>query len=358
MGALSFHILVVNPGSTSTKVAVYRNAEPVHLKEYRHTREELAPYSSVLDQLEWREGFVLQTLLESGFSLEDFDAIAARGGRLKSVPSGTYRVNELMLEHARMGLQGEHASSLACLIAARLAEPFGIPAYVVDPVTVDELSDIARISGLKEIPRTSLSHALNMKAMARKAAAGLGVNYQDARLIVAHMGGGGSISAHVRGFMIDLYNSDKEGPFTSERAGGIPTLELVQLCFSGKYTQEMIVKKLVGGGGLVSYLGTTDAIVLEQRIKAGDEEAHLVFEAMAYQFAKYIGALATVLEGNVDAIVLTGGMAHSEMMVEWISKRVSFIAPILVCPGESEMDALALGVLRVLTGEEEPRVYE
>ncbi len=358
MDACSFHILVINPGSTSTKVGIYRNDEPVHVQTYRHTREELAQYPSILDQLEWRERLVRETLLESGFSMEDFHAIAARGGRIKGVSSGTYRVNQLMLEHARMGLQGEHASSLACIIAARLAEPYRIPAYVVDPVTVDELTDIARISGLKEIPRTSLSHALNMKAVARKAAVHLGIDYRDARFIVAHMGGGGSVSAHAGGRMIDLYNSDKEGPFTSERAGGIPTLELVDLCFSGKYTKESIVRKLVGGGGLVSYLGTTDAVILEERVRAGDTQTRLILEAMAYQFAKYIGALAAVLEGDVHAVVLTGGMAHSELIVQWIRERVRFIAPILLYPGECEMEALASGVLRVLTGEEEPRVYE
>lgn len=357
-GKRDFQILVINPGSTSTKVAVFRNSDCLFSCSYSHSSQELAGYSKVLDQYERRKRLVLKALDEWQVKLDSIDAIAARGGRLKPIPSGTYLVNERMMQDARRGVQGDHASNLACLIGKDLAAPLGIPVFVVDPVAVDELDDIARVSGIKEVQRTSLSHALNMKAIARKAAARLGKAYSDARLIVAHMGGGGSVSAHVGGRMIDLYNSDKEGAFTAERAGGIPTLELVDMCFSGRYTRDEIVKKLVGGGGLASYLGTKDAREVERRVESGDDEARLIFEAMAYQFAKSIGALATVLKGRVDAVVLTGGMAHSRMLVDWITERVSFIAPVIVFPGEIEMEALALGVLRVLTGEEMPKVYE
>lgn len=358
MESKAFNILVINPGSTSTRVAVYRNSDCLFTKSYSHGVEELSRYPKILDQLEWRKGLVLRALGENGIALNAIHAVAARGGRLKPIPSGTYLANERMMQDSRRSLQGEHASNLACLIGKDLAAPLNIPVFVVDPVAVDELDDIARVSGIREIQRNSLSHALNMKAVARKAALQLGITYAEANLVVAHMGGGGSISAHMGGRMIDLYNSDKEGPFTAERAGGIPTLELVDMCFSGRYARDEVVKKLVGGGGITSYLGTKDATEVEGRIHDGEDEARLIFEAMAYQFAKYIGALATVLKGKVDAIVLTGGMAHSKMLVEWIIERVSFIAPILVFPGEGEMEALALGVFRVLTGEEVPRVYE
>ncbi len=353
-----FDILVINPGSTSTKVAVYTNSRQLFAESRSHSADELRSFRHVNEQLPLRRECVKAALEAHGYDPARLSAIAARGGRLRPVASGTYLVNQRMMDDARNGFQGEHASNLACLIAQELAGPLGIPCYVVDPVSVDELDAVARFGGIAEIQRTSLSHALNMKAVARKAAAELGKTYAEARLIVAHLGGGGSVSAHLGGRMVDLFNSDKEGPFVAERAGGLPTLELVELCFSGRFTREEILRKLVGGGGLASHLGTKDLREVERRIAAGDGQAAMVFAALCYQVAKAISALGATLEGRIDAVVLTGGMVASGRLVEEVSRRVAFLAPVLVYPGEFELEALALGVLRVLTGEEVPKVYE
>lgn len=353
-----FDILVINPGSTSTKVAVYTNSRQLFAESCNHPPEDLQPFRHVNEQLPLRRKCVQTALAAHGYDLDRLSAIAARGGRLRPIASGTYLVNQRMMDDARNGFQGEHASNLACLIAHELAGPLGIPCYVVDPVSVDELDALARFCGITEIQRTSLSHALNMKAVARRAAAELGKAYADARLIVAHLGGGGSVSAHLGGRMVDLFNSDKEGPFVAERAGALPTLELVDLCFSGRFTREEVIRKLVGGGGLASHLGTKDLREVERRLEAGDGQAAVVFGALCYQVAKAISALGATLEGRVDAVVLTGGMVASRRLVEEISRRVSFLAPVRIYPGEFELDALALGVLRVLTDEEVPKVYE
>lgn len=353
-----FYILVINPGSTSTKVAVYLDETPVFSESYSHSAQELSRFKRVIDQLEWRRQFVYKALEDHGFELEKLSAVACRGGRLKPLASGTYLVNDRMLNDSRRGLQGEHASNLACIIGDEIARRVGVPAFIVDPVSVDELDDIARITGVREIQRNSLSHALNMKAMARRAAKTLGMSYKDARLIVAHMGGGGSVSAHVDGRMVDLYNCDKEGPFVAERAGGLPTLDLVNLCYSGRYSKEEVLRMLVGGGGLMSHLNTRDIREIEARIDSGDKHAEFVLRAMAYGFAKAIASLSATLEGKVDAIVITGGMAYSSRLVDWIKSRVSFIADVLVFPGENELEALALGALRVLRNEEPAKIYE
>lgn len=277
---------------------------------------------------------------------------------MKPLPSGTYLVNDRMIDDSRRGLQGEHASNLACVIGGMIARTIDIQAFIVDPVSVDELDDIARIGGLKEIQRNSLSHALNMKAVARRGATDIGKRYEESRIIVAHIGGGGSVSAHQNGRMIDLINCDKEGPFTAERAGGLPTLDLVNLCYSGRFARDDVVKMLVGGAGLMSHLGTKDAREVERRIAEGDQHAALVYQAMAYQFAKAIGSMATVLLGAVDLIAVTGGMAHSDRLVCDIRKRVEFIGEVRAYPGENELESLALGVLRVLLNQEMPKVYE
>lgn len=354
----AYRILVINPGSTSTKVAVYQDDELLFADSYSHSAEELAGFEHINDQIEMRRAVVERALREHDIDILSLSAVACRGGRLKPMASGTYLVNERMLNDARRGLQGEHASNLACLIGYDISRQAGVEAFVVDPVSVDELDDVARISGLRQIQRNSLSHALNMKAVARRAAADLEGSYERCRMIVAHVGGGGSVSAHADGRMIDLINCDKEGPFTAERAGGIPTLDLVSLCFSGQYSHGEVIRMLVGGGGLMSHLGTKDVREVERRIDAGDSHAKLVHDALIYGFSKGIAEMAAALSGDVDVIAVTGGMAHSDRLIHGLAERVGFIAPIKVYPGEHEMEALALGVLRVLRNEEMPRIYE
>lgn len=351
-------ILVINPGSTSTKIAIYDGENPVFETTIRHTTEELKGFSNIVEQFEFRKGVILKEISEKGFSINEINAIAARGGLLHPIESGTYRVNDDMVHDLMEARYGEHASNLGAPIAKRISDEFGIPAYIVDPVVIDEMIPLARYSGLKGIERKSIWHALNQKAVARRAAKDLGKSYEEVNLIVVHLGGGISIAAHRQGKTIDVNNAlNGDGPFAPERAGGLPTISLVNLCLSGKYTFEEMKKLLSGKGGLVSHLGTNDAKVVENMVLQGDEYARLVYEAMAYQIAKTIGEMATVLEGKVDAIVLTGGIARSELLVNWIKDRVSWIAEVKVYPGEDEMRALAEGVLRVLRGEEQEKHY-
>lgn len=351
-------ILAINPGSTSTKVAVYCDDQLVFAESLSHSSEELAGFAHIVDQLDMRRAVVEKSLREHGVDVNSLSAVACRGGRLKPLASGTYVVNERMLHDAERGVQGEHASNLACLIGHSIARQAGVEAYIVDPVSVDELDDVARICGVRELQRNSLSHALNMKAVARRAAADIGKAYDEAGIIVAHIGGGGSVSAHSRGRMIEINNCDKEGPFSAERAGAIPSLDLVDLCFSGRYTRDEVMKMLVGGGGLMSHLDTKDGREVERRIDAGDRHAELVYSAMIYGFAKAIGSMAAVLCGEVDVIAITGGMARSARLAEGIIRRTGFVAPVKVYPGEDELEALASGVLRVLRNEELPAIYE
>ncbi len=352
-------ILVINPGSTSTKIAVFEGEKEVFSKTLRHSAEELKPFKKIIDQYEFRKNAILKALEEAGFKLSDFSAIAARGGLIHPVPSGTYLVNEDMVKDLEEGRYGEHASNLGAVIAKDIANRIGRNAYIVDPVVVDEMEEIARISGLKGIKRKPLWHALNQKAVARRAAKDLGKKYEDTNLVVIHLGGGISVAAHKKGRVVDVNNAlNGDGPFAPERAGGLPTVSLAKLCYSGKYTFEEMKKKLAGKGGLVSHLDTNSAIEVEKMIKEGDSHAKLIYEAMAYQIAKTAGEMATVLEGKIDAVVLTGGLAHSDMLVGWIKERVNFIAPVKVYPGEDEMKALAEGVLRVLRGEEKEKSYE
>ncbi len=352
-------ILVINPGSTSTKIAVFEEDKAVFSKTLRHSAEELKTFERIIDQLEFRKDAVLNALKEAGFDLNEFSAIAARGGLIHPVPSGTYLVNEDMVKDLKEGRYGEHASNLGALIAKDIASKIGKKAYIVDPVVVDEMEEIARISGLKGIKRKPLWHALNQKAVARRAAKDLRKEYENANLVVVHLGGGISVAAHKKGKVVDVNNAlNGDGPFAPERAGGLPTVSLAKLCYSGKYTFEEMKKNLAGKGGLVSHLGTNSAIEVEKMIEKGDSHAKLIYEAMAYQIAKTIGEMATVLEGKVDAVIITGGLAHSDMLVNWVKERVSFIAPVKVYPGEDEMKALAEGVLRVLKGEEKEKTYE
>jgi butyrate kinase len=358
-------LLVINPGSTSTKVAVYEDEQPLFIETIRHSAEELAKFSSVLDQYEFRLAKVLELVDEWGVPLSTLSAVVGRGGLLRPIPSGTYRVNDRMVARlSEPDQEREHASNLGGLLAEEIASSVGLPAFIVDPVCVDEFDDIARISGLPEIERRSLSHALNLKAVARRAAGDLGRPYDALNLVVVHLGGGISVTAHHRGRMIDVNQAlDGTGPFAPERSGGLPVGDVVRMCFGEApfegydLTYDGMFKKIAGRGGLVAHLGTNSAVEVERRIGEGDAYARLVYEAMAYQIAKEIAAMSSVLKGNVDAIVLTGGVAHSVMLVGWIRGRVDWIAPVLVYPGEDEMLALALGALRVLRGEEKARTY-
>lgn len=356
---MSHLLLVINPGSTSTKIAVFQDEEALLEQTLRHSAEDLKQFDSVIDQRLFRKGIILECLSEQGFPLEKFSAVVGRGGSLKPIVGGTYVVNELMVSDLTSGVQGQHASSLGGIIAKEIASQTGVPAYIVDPITVDEMAPEARISGLPEIERRSVWHALNQKAVARQAAKELGKNYLEANFVVVHLGGGISVAAHLRGRAVDTNNAlNGDGPFSPERAGGLPVGDLVKLCFSGKFTEAEINKKIVGQGGLVAYLGTNDGQAIQKRILAGDEEAKLVYKAMACQIAKEIGVAATVLKGDVAAIVLSGGLAHDRtFLIPWIEERVSFIAPVKVYPGEFEMLALAQGGLRALTGVEAAREY-
>jgi butyrate kinase len=358
-------LLVINPGSTSTKVAVYEDEKHTFIETLRHASEEIGAFSHILDQYEFRLNIILELLHNREISLGSLSAVVARGGLLRPIPSGTYRVNEQMVtELCDRHKEREHASSLGALLAQELAQRAGVPAFIVDPVCVDEFDDLARVSGLPEIERRSLSHALNIKAVARRVAHQLGRPYAHLHLVVVHMGGGISVTAHRRGQMIDVNQAlDGTGPFAPERAGGLPVGDVVRMCFGVapyrdlKLTYDQMVEKLAGRGGLVAHLGTNSAVEVEQRIEGGDEHARLIYEAMAYQIAKEIGAMATVLRGDVDAIVITGGVAHSDMLLGWIRERVAWIAPLLVYPGEDEMLALAQGAMRVLSGEDFARDY-
>ncbi|CEK36265.1 butyrate kinase [[Clostridium] sordellii] len=353
-----FKILTINPGSTSTKIAVFDNEELLFEKTLRHTSEEISKYQKISDQFEFRKKVIEDALKEGGISTSELDAVVGRGGLLKPITGGTYSVDDEMIEDLKVGVLGEHASNLGGLIAKEIGDSVGIPSYIVDPVVVDELNDVARISGMPEITRKSIFHALNQKATARRAAKDLNKKYEDCNFIVAHMGGGISVGAHLKGSVIDVANAlDGEGPFSPERSGGLPVGDLVKMCFSGEYTQEDIKKRIKGNGGLVAYLNTNDGREVEAMIEEGNEKAKIVYEAMAYQVAKEIGACAAVLNGEVDAVLLTGGIAYSKMFTNMIIDRIKFVAQAKVYPGEDEMIALAQGGLRVLMKEEEAKIY-
>lgn len=354
-----YRILVINPGSTSTKIAVYNNEEEIFAKVISHSADQIRKFNRIYEQYDFRKGIILETLKEEGIELASLNAVVGRGGNMKPVIGGTYKINERMLEDLRLGVMGQHPSNLAGIIADEIANMLGLAAYVVDPVVVDEMEDIARISGVPEIQRKAKDHPLNQKAVARRAAAEMGGEYHQFNFLVAHLGGGISIGVHKKGRIVDVNNVlDGDGPFSPERSGGLPVGSLVDMCFSGKYTKDEIMKKIVGNGGLTAYLGTNDGREVQNRIKSGDTYAKLIYQAMAYQISKEIGAGATVLKGEVDAIVLTGGLAHDGEFINWIRESVEFIAPVKVYPGEFEMAALAQGALRVLRGQEGIKIYE
>lgn len=353
-------ILAINPGSTSTKIAIYDGEKEIYSKTLRHQSSELSAYKRIADQFEFREGLIFDALKESGVSLESLSAIVGRGGLVKPVESGVYEVNSTLLEDLRNGVQGEHASNLGGLIAHSLAERAGgkSRAFIADPVVVDELEDVARVSGLPFMPHRSVFHALNQKAIARRHAAHLGQRYEELNLIVAHLGGGVSVGAHRLGRVVyvnDAVNGD--GPFSPERSGSLTARQLTELCFNGKYSEEEIKKLINGKGGLVAHLGTNNAKEVADRAEAGDKQAQLIEQAMGYNIGKSIGACAAVLHGKVDAILLTGGMAYGKSLTDYIEAMVSFIAPVTVYPGEDELGALAMNGLMVLRGEMKAKEY-
>ncbi len=354
-----FKILVINPGSTSTKLAIYEDEREIMKKTLRHSVEELKPFKRIVDQYEFRKKVILDFVREAGYDIRGFSAVVGRGGLVRPIPSGTYEVDDLMIDDLKSGKFGEHASNLGAILANEIANEIGVKAYIVDPVVVDEMMEIAKLSGHPDFVRKSIFHALNQKAVARRVARELGKEYEDINVVVAHMGGGISIGAHRRGRVVDVNNAlDGDGPFTPERSGTLPMTQLIDLCYSGKYTYDWVRKRIKGEGGLVAYLGTNDAVEVQKRIRKGDEKAKLVYRAMAYQIAKWIGKMSVALVEGVDAIVLTGGLAYDEeFLVKWIKEMVSFIAPVFVYPGGDEERALAMGVLRVLKGEEKARIY-
>lgn len=354
-----FRVLAINPGSTSTKVSVYDNEQLLFEKVVRYSNEELAPFASVIEQYEFRKNGILRLLAENNINIGTLDTVVGRGGLLKPIEGGTYAVNEAMIEDLRRAERGEHASNLGGIIAKELADNLNIPSFIVDPVVVDELANIARLSGLPDCERISIFHALNQKAVARRISKELGKSYDEANLIVAHMGGGITVGVHQGGKVIDVNDGlYGEGPFTPERTGGIPTGQLIKLCFSGKYSMSEVKKLIAGKGGLVAYLGTNDGREVGKMIETGNEKAKLVYEAMAYQIAKEIAAGSAVLSGMVDSIVLTGGLAYDKMLVKLITDRIRFIADVKVVPGENEMSALTEGAIRVLRGEEKAKEYK
>ena len=355
---MSIKSLIINPGSTSTKLGIFEDETLVMDETLRHSTEEIAKYASIIDQKDFRKNIILDFLKEKNIDVKSFNVIVGRGGLLKPIPGGTYPVTDKLIADLKTGVQGQHASNLGGILAKELADQIGVPSYIVDPVVVDELIPLARYSGMPEISRSSIFHALNQKAVARRYAKENGKKYEDLNLIVIHMGGGVSVGAHEKGRVIDVFNAlDGDGAFSPERAGGVPTGGLIRLCFSGKYTEKEIMKMAVGNGGFNAYLGTNDARDVIRRIDEGDAKAKEVMDAFIFQISKNVGAMATVLKGKVDQIIITGGIAYNERVTGAIKERVGFIAPVTLYPGEDELLALAQGALRVMNGEEKAQEY-
>ncbi|HBZ20451.1 MAG TPA: butyrate kinase [Bacteroidales bacterium] len=352
-------ILAINPGSTSTKFALFEEGNLLFEKTLRHTSEELSGYKKITDQFHFRMDLIMKELHAKKIDLSGLAAVVGRGGLIKPIESGIYEVNEKMINDLRKGIMGEHASNLGGLIADDIASSLpGARAYIVDPVVVDELEPVARISGHPAIERISIFHALNQKAVARTYAESVDKKYQDLNLILVHMGGGISVGVHRKGKVIDVNNAlNGDGPFSPERSGGLPSGQLIDLCFSGKYSQAELKSMITGRGGIIAYLGTNDFIEANKIANSGDQKAMLIIEAIAYQISKEIGSAAAVLDGKVDAIILTGGLAFQESHVERIRKKVGFIAEVVVFPGEDEIKALAYNGLLALDGKIEIKDY-
>ena len=357
-GGKAYRILVINPGSTSTKVAVYEDEEPLVQETIRYDEAVLAQFETFFDSKDLRRADILDVLARHGIVPESLDAVVGRGGLVKPIASGTYEVSEEMVDDIEGGRYGAHACGLGAIIARDLGLEWGIPAYTVDPVVVDELEPVARVTGIPGIARRCSWHPLNQKAIARRYAKEQGTTYEALNLVVCHMGGGLTVGAHRHGRVIDVNNGiEGEGPMSPERCGGVPLDGVIRMCYSGEHTQDEMIKLQNGTGGIKAYLGTSDMREVEAMIDAGNEEAALLLDAMAYQVAKEVGAMATVLEGEVDAILLSGGLAYSERFVAAITHRVERLAPVHVYPGEDELLALAQGALRVLRGEEQVKTY-
>ncbi len=350
--------LIINPGSTSTKIGVFEDETLLFEETLRHSTEEIAQYASIVDQKDFRKQIILDLLKSKDFDINSLQVVVGRGGMLKPIPGGTYAVSDDLLEDLKVGKQGQHASNLGGILAREIADSISVPSYIVDPVVVDELMPISRYSGVPELPRTSVFHALNQKAVAKRFAKEQGRAYNTLNLVVVHMGGGVSVGAHEQGRVIDVFNAlDGDGAFSPERAGAVPSGALIKMCFSGEYTEKEVYKKIVGNGGFNAYVGTNDMRDVEKMVNEGVKNAEEVREAFIMQVAKNIGSMSCVLKGKVDQIIITGGIAYDKVVVSGLKDRVGFIAPITVYPGEDELLALAQGALRVMNGEEEAMTY-
>ncbi len=355
-----YKILAINPGSTTTKIVVFDNEKEIFARTLRHSLHDLQPYKRVVDQFEFRKRLIVDALSEAHIDIQSFSAVIGRGGLVKPIPSGVYEVNEMLKRDLTQSPRGDHASNLGGLLAADIAAMVpSAKAYIADPVVVDEFEDVARIIGHKLFRRVSIFHALNQKAVARGYACSIGKQYDDLNLIVAHLGGGISIGAHRHGRVIDTSNAlEGEGPFSPGRSGSLPAKQLVDLCFSGNYTKQDIAQMINGQGGLVSLTGSNDVKELVNRALNGDHKIQRIIEAMAYNIGKEIGAMSAVLHGHVDAILITGGIAYNDFICDYIKEMVRFIAPVVVIPGENEMQALARSALAVLRGERKAKKYK
>ena len=350
--------LIINPGSTSTKIGVFEDETLLFEETLRHSTEEIASYASIVDQKDFRKQIILDLLKEKAFDIHSLQVVVGRGGMLKPIPGGTYAVSDGLLEDLKIGKQGQHASNLGGILAREIGDSIVVPSYIVDPVVVDELMPISRYSGVPELPRTSVFHALNQKAVAKRYAKEQGKAYDSLNLIVVHMGGGVSVGAHEKGRVVDVFNAlDGDGAFSPERAGAVPTGALIKMCFSGEYTEKEVYKKVVGNGGFNAYVGTNDMRDVEKMVQGGDQKAAEVREAFIMQVAKNIGSMACVLKGQIDQIIITGGIAYDKVVVGGLKERAGFLAPITVYPGEDELLALAQGALRVMSGEEKAMEY-
>jgi len=350
--------LIINPGSTSTKIGVFEDETLLFEETLRHSTEEIAQYASIVDQKDFRKEIITNLLKSKDFDINSLNMVVGRGGMLKPIPGGTYAVTDDLLHDLKIGKQGQHASNLGGILAREIGDSIGVPSFIVDPVVVDELCDVARYSGVPELPRTSVFHALNQKAVAKRYAKENGKAYDSLNLIVVHMGGGVSVGAHLNGRIIDVFNAlDGDGAFSPERAGGAPVGALIKMCFSGQYTEKEVYKKFVGNGGFNAYLGTNDMRDVEKMVNEGNAKATEVRDAFIFQVSKDIGSMAAVLKGKVDAIVVTGGIAYDKGVVAGLKDACEWIAPFTVYPGEDELGALVQGGLRVLNGEEEAKVY-
>lgn len=355
----TYRILAINPGSTSTKISVFENLQEVYAETLRHSSEELQPFQYVADQFAFRKALIVEALEKAGIDLQIISAVIGRGGLVKPIPSGVYEMNDALKHDLLHSQLGDHASNLGGLLAADIAAMIpGVKAYIADPVVVDEMEDVARLTGHPQIRRVSIFHALNQKAVARAYARTLGKRYEELNLVIAHIGGGFSIGAHRHGRVIDATNAmDGESAFTPERSGALPARQVVDLCFSGKYTHREVRRMISGAGGLVALTGSSHVGELIERGKNGDQKILQIIDAMSYNIGKTVGSMAAVLHGEVDAILITGGVAYNTYVCDYVKEMVKFIAPVVVMAGEDEMRALAENALSVLQGKRQPSVY-